>query len=194
MPIWHAWKYRLCTALFAGVLSSQCAMAAPTLSIVTTPGTPVAGNNMGLDVKITGAVDLAYYQYSLSFDVNAFQSLGAGTEGPFLSSGGANTFFDGGTIDNVLGTISFAFDAILGPVAGVTGNGLLAHYDFFVKTGGVVKFSFSDVLALDSAGNDLGAQAPGTTESVIPEPTSLALVGLGFGLAGFSARRRTTAA
>ena len=190
----EAWKYRLCTALFAGVLSSQAVIAAPTLSIATTPGTPVAGNMMGLDVVITGAIDLYAFQYSLSFDASALQAVGLGTEGAFLPAGGS-TFFDGGTINNGLGTISFAFDTLLGAGPGVSGGGVLAHYNFFVSKGGVVNFTFSDVLNLDSSFAILDTSAPSVNLSVIPEPTSLALVALGFGLAGFgSARRRNAVA
>ena len=183
------WRNRLCTALFLGVLFPQAAMALPVISIVATPDPAVVGMPLGLDVQVTGAVDLYAWQFSLSFNPGVMQAT-AVTEGPFLATGGS-TFFGGGTIDNVLGKISFSFDTLVGPVSGVNGNGVLEHINFDVTHNGISALNFSDMVFLDSNLNALEVQAQNRTlvTTVVPEPGVMPLL-LTAILAGFLTLRK----
>ena len=187
------WRNRLCTALFLGGALTQTAMAVPVISIVATPDPAVVGMPVDIDVQVMGAVDLYAWQFSLSFNPGVMQAT-AVTEGPFLATGGA-TFFDGGTIDNVLGTISFSFDTLLGPGPGVNGNGVLEHINFNVTHNGSSALNFSDVLLLDSALIDSGAQWQNLTlvSTVVPEPGVMPLL-LTALVAGFLTLRERRAA
>ena len=188
MVSWNAWKHRLCIALVLGMASMQAAIAGPVVSIDATPNPAILGATVDLAVSVTDIADLYAYQFTLSFDPALLQAMG-GTEGAFLGSGGS-TFFDGGTIDNNLGTISFAFDSLLGNVAGVSGSGNLGHFSFNVIGVGASVLGLSDVLFLDSNFGDLAPQVQGMTlqTSAVPEPSALWLFGLG--LAGVALLRR----
>lgn len=178
---------RLLAVLGIAMAMPALAQAAPVLSI-SGPGAVQRGETLVLNVNGSAAVDLFAYQFSLNFDRNAFRAVDV-SEGPFLASGSA-TFFDGGTIDNALGTVSFVLDTLLGAGPGVNGSGVLSTVRFEVLGGassGV--FSFSDVIALNSSLADLGAQATAYIQAV-PEPATLLLLLLGAGLATGVARRR----
>jgi hypothetical protein len=186
----QTWKSCLFTAAWLGAVATQASAATPVLSIDATPDPAVLGSSVSLDILITGIQDLYAYQYTLSFNPAVLQATGV-SEGSFLASGGT-TYFDGGTIDNTLGSISFAFDTLIGPGPGVSGSGALAHISFNVTHAGSSTLSFSDVLFLDSSFGDLGVQADTRILQAVPEPASFAL--LGAGLAGLAAWRRRQAA
>jgi len=187
----QAWKHSLCSALLMGALFAQTAVAAPVLEIVAAPDPARLGSPLGLDVMLTGITDLYGYQLSLSFDPTLLQAI-AVTEGPFPATGGS-TFFDGGSIDNVLGTISFVFDTLVGPGPGVTGSGLLEHVSFSATHAGSSALTFADVLFLDSNLNGIEVLAQARdlriiAATAVPEPETFAL--LAVGLAALAARRR----
>lgn len=188
MTSWLGWKNRLCTALFLGALSLQAHAADPVLSISAAPSPATVGSTVGLDVLISGITDLYAYQFTLSFDPTVLQA-GSSVVGSFLTTAGT-TFSDGGSIDNTTGSISFLFDSLIGPIAGASGSGVLAHITFTAANAGSSSFSFSDVLFLDSALGDITVQVANASLQVIPvpEPASLALFGAG--LAGLAAWRR----
>jgi hypothetical protein len=186
MISWNALKHRVCIALLLAAVSMQAAVAAPVLSLTATPAVGTVGFTLGVDVSITGVTDLYGYQFTLLFDPTLLQGA-AGSEGPFLATGGT-TFFDGGTVDNTAGSISFVIDSLIGPIAGVSGSGNLAHFDFSVIGSGSSMISFSDVLFVDPAFNDLGVQAVDLAVVTVPEPSAYLL--LGVGLAGLTVARR----
>ena len=182
----QAWKNRLCIALVLGVVSMGAAVADPILSLSATPAPAVTGSTVDLNVQIAGIADLFAYQFTLSFDPTV-QQASAGTEGAFLGAGGT-TYFDMGTIDNTQGSISFAYNTLLGPVAGVSGSGSLAHFNFNVIHNGTTALTFSDVMFLDSNMGELTVQANNASLQAVPEPASYVLFGLG--LAGLALMRR----
>ncbi len=186
MVSWNAWKHRLCIAFVLGFASMQAAIAGPVLSLGATPSPAIIGTTLDLAVSITDIADLYVYQFTLSFDPALLQAMD-GTEGAFLATGGS-TFFDGGMIDNDLGTISFVFDSLLGDVPGVSGSGMLAHFNFNVIGAGASVLGLSDVLFLDSNLRDVALQVDGMTLQTVPEPSVLWLFGLG--LAGVALLRR----
>lgn len=145
--------------------------AVPVFSLSASPTAP--GGTMTLSVLASQLSDLYAYQFSLNFDPTLFSATSV-SEGPFLASAGA-TFFDGGTIDNTVGLISFVFDTLIGPGPGASGSGILNTFAFTVLGVGTGIFSFSDVIALDSNLNVLTVQTPATSVTV-PEPGTAVLV------------------
>lgn len=187
MSIWQTLKLRLCAALFVGLLW-QPAFAAATVSTTATPSPAVVGSPANVKVMITGIVDLFGFQFSLAFNPAVLQAIGL-TEGTFLAAGGATTFGTSG-IDNVGGKVNFVFNALDNAVPGVSGSGLLATITFSAVAIGSSPLSFSDVLFIDSALNDITVSATNGVLQVvaIPEPAGFAL--LGFGLIALVAARR----
>lgn len=162
------------------------AQAAPIL------GMSSAASDTGIDltVSVRDITDLYGYQFTLNFDPNLFTFAG-GTEGAFLSSAGP-TWFDAGMHDSGAGSISFVFGTLLGPEPGATGFGDLATFSFGIDRGGLANFSFSDVLFLDSTGNEISIVADELVTQV-PEPASLWLAGVGlFALLGARAIKPKT--
>ena len=185
-------KARLCSALLA--LSAWAAPAlAADVSIVALPDPAQTGNAVDLQVLISGVADLYGYNFSLSFDASLLQ-VSSVTEGAFLATGGT-TFFDGGTIDNSAGTISFAFDTLVGAVPGVSGSGTLVtiHMNAIGTGTSALNFVPADTTFVDSAAipNVIAVQTIDrtlTVAAVVPEPSTYLL--LAAGLAGIGAWRR----
>lgn len=183
---WKILKNRVCLALLLGAVSLSAA-ADPVLSTSATPAPAVKGHTVDLDVRVADISDLYAYQFSFNFNPAVLQVSGV-SEGLFLASGG-NTYFDGGTVDNTLGSISFNFNTLLGAVAGVSGSGSLTHIVFDVIGQGTSSFSFNDVLFLNSALEEMPLQVVTTPlVAVVPEPATYLM--LGAGLAGLMLLRR----
>lgn len=150
------------------------------------PDSAVIGSTLGLDVSIVGVADLYIYQFTLLFDPTLLQVSG-GTEGAFLRTGGS-TYFDPGTNDNAAGAISYVFDTLIGAVPGVSGSGMLAHFDFSVIGAGSTVFSLSDMVFLDSSYADLAPQTISVPFQTVPVPSAYWLFGIG--VAGLTVLRR----
>ncbi len=168
------------------------AVAAPTFAIGG-PASVVPGETFALSVGASGVSDLYAYQFDLSFDRSLFRAVGV-SAGSFLSTAGA-TFFDGGSIDNAAGTISFIFETLIGPGSGVSGAGELLQLSFEAIGAGSTRgaFSLANVQALDSSLNAFDVALVGRTVA-IPEPSSLALALLALGVIGSARSSRRAAA
>jgi len=177
--------------LVAGLLAAcSHAWAAPTLSIVTTPNPSQVGSVVDVDVRIADAVDLYSYNFTLNFDASLFRAIGV-NEGTFLGTAGA-TDFGYARIDNTAGNVSYVYGYVFGPEFGATGSGSLAHIQFEALGIGSGAFSFSDLMFLDSAFNELAVTADAGAQADVPEPASYALFGIGlFGAAALGRRRLT---
>jgi len=177
--------------LIAGLLAAcSHAWAAPTLSIVTTPNPAQLGSVVDLDVRISDVVDLYGYNFTLNFDASLFRAIGV-SEGAFLGTAGATDFGYAG-IDNAAGNVSYVYGVVLGPEFGASGSGSLAHIQLEAIGIGSGAFSFSEVLFLDSAFNELAVTVDASAQADVPEPASYALFGIGlFGAAAL--RRRSLA-
>lgn len=176
-------------AAFASLTLPAPACAAPVFGLAG--GATQFGQTLSVTAQALDLIDLYGYQLTLRFDPSQVQALGV-SEGPFLGAGGT-TFFDGGTIDNVGGTISFVFDTLIGPGAGVDGSGDLATFRFATLAGGTVAFALEDVAAVDSALDPIAV----TTRAlglVVPEPGGLPLVAAGLLACAIATRRRPVVA
>jgi hypothetical protein len=144
-----------------------------------------------IDVLVRDVTDLFAYQFDIAFNPLVLSALSV-SEGAFLSSGGA-TLFVGGVINSVAGTITFTANTLIGPVAGVTGTGNLATIQFSALSSGTSPISISNVLLLDSVGNDILTNLQQGSVTVVPEPSFAMLVAvvLGAGALRRKPRART---
>ncbi len=94
----------------------------------------LAGDAFTLNLNAENISDLAGWQTDIAFDPNVLEAVEV-TEGDFLKSEGADTFFGGGTIDNAVGIITDLFSARQSEV-GVSGTGALLTITFMAKTSG----------------------------------------------------------
>ena len=176
------------------VLSALPAAADPILSINPTPRTVNQGDTFSFDIFIQDAIDLYGFQFDLAFNPTLFSAISV-TEGSFLDAAGTGLFLPG-DIDNLLGTVSFVANSLLGPVPGVTGNGVLATMNFMALAAGTSPFSFANVLLLDSTlaeslyTTQSGSVTANGTTARVPEPSTLLFVGTGLALATLKRRRR----
>lgn len=166
-------------------------LALPTISEAVPTGTVSAGSatvSVGdvftIPLSITGAVELMSWQFDLSFDSTIVQATSV-TEGPFLSSSGTKmTLFAPGVIDNGTGLISLVTDSYVDLPPGPSGAGVLANIEFQALAPGLSPLTLSNAF-LDFS--DTGFQVtPGLVTvlgsgPIVPEPTTLALLGLGIG-------------
>ena len=186
-------KIRLCSALALALSAWAMPALAADVSIVATPDPVLQGSGVDLKLMISGVTDLYGYNFSLLFDPSLLQVTSV-TEGSFLATGGT-TVFDGGTLDNTSGMISFAYDLLTGPVAGVSGAGTLVTIHMNAIGAGTSALSFvaADTTFVDSSGGIITVQAIDRTLAVtaVPEPSSYLL--LAAGLAGIGAWRRRQA-
>jgi hypothetical protein len=164
---------RIVRSFFLGVILasvSAAAFAIPTFNLSFGART---NSLLPLIVAASDVTDLYAYQFSLSFEPNLLHVVSI-NEGGFLATGGS-TFFDPGTIDNAAGTVSFVFDTLIGPVAGVSGSGPLATVGLQVVNSGLAHLSLSDVVAVSSSGATLTIATP-VLAAQVPEPGALWLV------------------
>jgi hypothetical protein len=164
---WNIVKQGLSAALLMGAMALQPAFAAPYLSTSAPSGSVAAGDTVGVDVYITNATDLFGYEFTLLFDAALLQSTGA-TEGGFLAQGGATLFYTDDSIAGSIYTLGALFETM-----GVSGSGLLAHFDFTALAAGAPIFTLSSPLAV---GSDLDPIA-----ITVPEPATALLLALALG-------------
>ena len=188
-------KKLLCAAalVLGSVLAAQ---AAPILRLTPALSNVTVGDVFTLHIGIFGVSDLFGWQMDLGFSPSGLVSASPATEGGFFGAG--TTFFGGGTVDNGAGTITTMFNALPGST-GVSGGGTLASISFAALNAGAATFSLSSVQLLDSNLDPIFFDHPRDafsatvtiarlTGGTVPEPSSLALLGLA--LAGLSASRR----
>ena len=187
MASWQAWKHRVCAALVFGAMAVPAAHAIPVLTASATPDPAVVGAPVSVDLVLTDVVDLYAYQLSLSFDPSLLQVTGV-AQGALLPGGGS-TFFDGGSVNNTLGSISFMFDSLVGGVPGVNGTGVLATVSFDVVGTGTSTLAFADTLFLDSGLADISVQITNGSLQTLPVPEPASFLMFGMGLAAIAVRR-----
>lgn len=181
------------SAFLLGLLLATTAQAGPvSLSLTPISSTVDQGSSFTLQLSAASLIDLYAHQFSLNFDPSVIH-ITAVREGTALPSVGSNFFIEG-DIDNVAGRLGFAGDTLIGPIAGFSGDGILASIDFIAVGAGFSSLVFSDLLLLDSSFNELEFEAQSARVSVaasgvLPEPAGLMLPALALALL-LSRRRR----
>lgn len=176
-------------ALLAGPAS------ATTLSVAADPAAVHVGDTFTLDVLVADVTDLYGFQFDVGFDPAIVQA-NAVLEGGFLAAGGRATSFVAGAIDNIAGTVSFTANTLLGPGAGVTGDGVVVHLVFQALAVGQSDLVFGNTVLLDSALAELATTSVGgaITVASVPEPASGALLGIGLAILAVARSRPTRTA
>jgi hypothetical protein len=150
------------------------------------PAAPVAqGGAFAVTVDIASVNDLYGFQFDLNFDPTLLSFTGGtSTEGSFLTTGGS-TFFIGGA-DNGSGAVTNTADSLIGAIPGVSGDGILATFDFTAIGAGTSALSIdpTTLTLLDSSFNTIAATTVDGSVTVsaptsAPEPATLGLLGLG---------------
>ena len=97
--------------------------------------TPIhLGDTFTLDIRAENVSDLAGWQFDVAFGPSSLEAIEV-TEGDFLKTGGASTFFQSGRIDNASGIITGLSAARLSD-SGMSGSGILLQVTFMAKSGG----------------------------------------------------------
>jgi len=172
-------------ALIAVMLISALAPAAhaiPLLSFAPSSTTATVGDRLFIDVIASDVLDLYAFQFDVAFDPVVLGAQGI-TEGGLLSAVDA-TFFVPGSIDNTAGRLVLTANTLLGPISGANGSGVLATLSFQVLAAGISNLVLDNVLALDSALNDIAVDTVAARISAmpaagVPEPATFALLLLG---------------
>ena len=85
---------------------------------------------------------MAGWQFDIAFDPTALEAIDV-NEGDFLKMGGASTFFQSGTIDNVAGSIMKLNAARLSG-GGISGTGTLVQVTFKAKSAGETELALQN--------------------------------------------------
>jgi len=185
------------TAVALAAAFLQTATAAPVLSVSVSPLSAPVGTRFIVGVTATDVVDLYAWEFDLSFNSAVVSALSV-SEGDFIPAFGPTVFF-GGTIDNTAGTVSFNASSLLGAIAGGSGSGLLARFEFEGVAGGSSALRLDNANLLDSALAIIGGTSLRSTEiritpagpTPLPSPSTLALaLPALLGLAGIRLRQQ----
>lgn len=121
----------------------------PSTSLSVEPQTVqgTAGQNFTINVSISNVADLYGFEFKLGWNASLLEEVSV-SEGPFLKSGGNNTFFTyylNTTDEHVVVDCTME-----GQVPGVNGNGTLATIQFQVIHSGTCDLNLYDTQLLDS--------------------------------------------
>lgn len=186
---------RFLLALAASSLFASQVLATPIVRV--SPSTTTLALGQAFQVSLIGEdfIDLYAYNFTLNFDPARIQAVSV-DEGFLLASAGT-TFFIPGVIDNVIGSISFTGNTLIGAIPGANGNGTLAIMGFEAIAEGSSPLSLADLLFLDSGLADLVTTPQESIVTVIadsgspiPEPATLSLVLMGIGTYVFLRQRK----
>ena len=100
------------------------------------------GDTFNIDIRAENVIDLAGWQFDISFDRTALEAIDV-SEGSFLKTDGRSTFFQGGRIDNASGKITGLSAARLGD-RGASGSGSLLQVEFKAKSTGETRLALQN--------------------------------------------------
>jgi hypothetical protein len=174
--------------MWLGFILSAVSLSAATINVVPSAATAMIGETIGVDINISGAADLYAFQFDFMFAPGVLKVSNPSdvTDGLFLASGG----FFSGFRDNDAGVVTFIADSLIGPVPGKSGSGTLARITFVAAGTGKSAIRVTNPILLDSNLTDIPVQLFGSDVNVIPEPSTMSLMGLTTAMAFVLTRHR----
>ena len=125
------------------------AAANAVVSVTVPEGSLQPGEQFSIGISVDPNNDIAGMQFNLGFDPDLV-TVNSITEGNFLNQNGDTTYFSSGQINNVAGTVSGVFGAILNPGQAVASSGAFATITITAgDTAGTCLFSLSNVVIGD---------------------------------------------
>ena len=116
------------------------------------------GDTFTLDLSAENVIDLAGWQFDVSFDPALLEAVEV-NEGDFLKTDGGATFFQEGTIDNTTGKIT-GLNATRFNKDGATGTGTLLSVTFLAKAEGETQLTLNNFQLGSTAGEPIAAAPP----------------------------------
>ena len=113
------------------------------------------GDTFTLDLSVRNIIDLAGWQFDVSFDPAVLEAVEV-NEGDFLKTDGGTTFFQSGTIDNTTGKIT-GLNATRFNEEGSTGAGTLLSVKFLAKAEGETQLTLSNFQLGSTTGERIAA-------------------------------------
>ncbi|PYQ44930.1 MAG: hypothetical protein DMF77_05895 [Acidobacteria bacterium] len=145
----------LASATVVVVLTGTAMAAPPAVAVVPASTSVLPGESFSVTVALSDVTDAYAFQFDVTFDATLLK-LTSVANGGFLP----DDRFSGG-IANANGSVTFVYNLLTGPVAGVSGGGALATLTFetFGDRFGSSAIHVGNVVLIDSKGVDI----PGTT-------------------------------
>jgi len=165
-------------ALSLAVLIPGLAVAASNavVSVTAPSGTLSPGQQFTVNISVTPNNAIAGMQLNLTYNPSIVTANSV-TEGNLLNQGGASTYFNAGQIDNVAGTITGVFGAIISPGQTVATAGTFAVITMTAgSNGGNCTLTLSNVVVGDINGNSVPVTVNNGTVTV-DRPPVLASIG-----------------
>lgn len=189
-------KTRTLILIMVLLICPLMARADLTLTLSGPAGSVPAGSTFWLDVKVTGAVDLWAYQFSLTFPAGTLAAVGA-ANGTFLPPADLLNSTPMYSIPILPGSIEAVANTLTGGAPGVTGDGLLARVQFMALADGAASIVPYDLMFLDYNLDQVAVTGDATSVTVegtapVPEPSAavLLITALAAGVAGRCRARR----
>ena len=122
------------------------------------------GDTFILDLSAEDVIDLAGWQFDISFDPAVLEAVEV-NEGDFLKTDGGATFFQSGTIDNTTGKIT-GLNATRFNEDGATGTGTLLSVVFLAKVEGETQLTLNNFQLGSTTGEPIAADPHGVVITI----------------------------
>ena len=139
------------SAFFGFEPGTEYTVLAPGVGYAFSKTTIYIDDTFTLDISAETVFDMAGWQFDITFDPTILEAVNV-SEGNFLKTDGATTFFQGGSIDNAAGKI-IGLSAARLSAQGVTGTGTLLQVRFKAKSGGETELALQN-FQFGSVGGD----------------------------------------